>query len=75
MRGTVGCMVMSIELLLLQKVERATECSSTLRFSVPESCDGFNQMFGFIAQYHLVTWMVIAFFFIMLISAMMMFKK
>jgi disulfide bond formation protein DsbB len=66
---------MSIELLLLKHIEIATGCAKKLVFPVPESCSASAQLFGTIAQYHLITWMVILFFFVMLISMCFMFKK
>ena len=66
---------MSIELLLLRKIEMATECSKKLVFPVPESCDATTQLFGFIAQYHLISWVVILFFFLMLVMLTLNLKK
>ena len=66
---------MSIELLILKQVEISSGCSKKLKFPVPESCDTTSQLFGVIAEYHLITWVVILFFFLMLFSLALMFKK
>lgn len=66
---------MSIELLLLQKIEVASGCAKKLVFPVPESCDSTSQLFGFIAQYHLISWAVILFFFLMLVMLALNLKK
>ena len=66
---------MSIELLLLKRVELATGCSGKLVFPVPESCDASSRLFGFIAQYHLISWAVILFFFLMLLMLALNLKK
>lgn len=62
-------------MLLLKKIELATECSRKLVFPVPESCDSTTQLFGFIAQYHLISWIVILFFFLMLVMLALNLKK
>jgi len=65
----------SIELLLLKKIEVSMGCAKKLVFPVPESCDSASQLFGVIAQYHLISWCVILFFFLMLLLAVGMVKK
>ncbi|HBL39282.1 TPA: hypothetical protein DDZ10_01275 [Candidatus Uhrbacteria bacterium] len=66
---------MSIEFLLLKKIEIATGCAKKLVFPVPESCDASSRLFGFIAQYHLISWAVILFFFLMLLMLALNLKK
>lgn len=66
---------MSIELTLLQYVERMSGCAKKLAFPVPKSCDSVSQLFGVVAEYHLITWCVILFFFLMLANLIAAVKK
>lgn len=59
---------MSIEMLILARVEASSHCVSSFTFPAPSSCDAWVQMWSQVAQFHLFTWAIIGFFFMMLFS-------
>jgi len=66
---------MSFEMLLLEKAQIASGCAKKLTIPSPESCDMTVDFLEFVANNHLVTWVVVIGFMFALITASTFFMR
>lgn len=57
---------MSIEMALLARAEIASGCARTFTYPPPDTCGNTVQMLEFVAETHLISWIVIGAFFLLL---------